>query len=146
MKAVNPKQRILVVEDDPDLNELMRLSLEQAGFAVVACTNGIEGLDAARSQLPDLVVLDLVLPEMDGFTVCETLRRERATAGIPILMLTGLTSELNRFAALEAGAGDYIAKPVTMEQLLLKIRALLNHCAGADLARKGKQAPEGNRG
>lgn len=120
-------QKILLVDDDPDVVELLRLSLVAAGFSVIAAANGIDALKQARAHRPDLIVLDLVLPEMDGFTVCETLRKERATASIPILILTGLTSQLNRFSGLESGADDYVTKPVTVDEFLAKIKTLLDN-------------------
>jgi two-component system response regulator RpaA len=122
-------QTILVVDDDPGLVELLSLSFEHAGFAVIAAANGIAALKQARSHRPDLILLDLVLPEMDGFTVCETLRKDPATASIPIIMLTGLTSQFNRLSGLDCGANDYVTKPVTLDELLPKIRALLSHSA-----------------
>jgi len=129
-------QKILVVDDDPGLVELLRVSFEQAGFTVIAATNGIAALQQARSHRPDLIVLDLVLPEMDGFTVCETLRKERATASIPIVMLTGLTSEFNRFAGLDCGADDYVRKPVTIDELLAKVRPLLRRAEASSPTRQ----------
>lgn len=125
------RKTVLIVDDDTDLLEVLSQNLIHAGFSVVTASNGVEGLKMARSLLPDLVVLDLVLPEMDGFTVCERLRRDRATAGIPVLMLTGLTSQLNRFAGLESGANDYIVKPVTPDELVNRVNLLLDHSSAS---------------
>ena len=121
-------QKILVVDDDPDLLGLLRMSFKGAGFSVITAANGPDALKKARS-LPDLIVLDLVLPELDGFTVCRTLKRDRATASIPIVMLTGLSSQLTRFAGLECGANDYVTKPVTIAELLERIAPLLGRSA-----------------
>jgi DNA-binding response OmpR family regulator len=120
-------QKILVVDDDPDLLELLKMSLEGAGFSVITAMNGLEALESARSARPppDLILLDLVLPEMDGFTICEILRKDRTTAAIPVILLTGLTSQFNRLAGLESGANDYVTKPVNPDELLARIRALL---------------------
>jgi len=115
---------ILVVDDDPVLLDLLSLSLKGAGFSVVTANNGPDALKRAR-QIPDLVVLDLVLPELDGFTICQTLKKDRATAAIPIIMLTGLSSELSRFAGLECGANDYLTKPVRPNDLITRIQSLL---------------------
>ena len=119
------RKTILIVDDDADLLDLLVSSFTAAGFSTVTATNGPDALRLARSRSPDLIVLDLILPELDGFNVCENLRRERATAGTPIIMLTGLTSQLNRFAGLGAGANDYVMKPVTPEQLIARIELLL---------------------
>jgi DNA-binding response OmpR family regulator len=117
-------QKILVVDDDPDLLELLSFSFHQAGFSVATAANGADALKQARA-LPDLMVLDLGLPEVDGFTVCQTLKNDRATSAIPIILLTGWASELGRFAGLECGANDYIAKPVAIADLVERIKILL---------------------
>ncbi len=116
------RKNILVVEDNPDLRDLLRQTLEQAGYAVATASNGLEALASARSAVPDLLLLDLVLPELNGFSVCEILRRERETAHLPIIVLTGLTSEFSRLAGLESGATDYLVKPFLPDQLVKKIK------------------------
>ena len=118
-------RRILVVEDNPDELALLRMSLKGAGFSVTTASTGEEALKQAKA-IPDLIVLDLVLPQMDGFTVCERLRKEQATASIPILMLTGYPSQLKRLAGLAGGANDFVSKPITAEELIARIKALLN--------------------
>ena len=123
------RKKILVVEDDTDLLEIMRLSLKGAGYSIATATNGIEALKKARTLSPDLILLDLVLPELDGFAVCETLRRDRATAEVPIIVVTGLSSEFTRLAGLESGATDYVTKPVSPMALVSKIDALLKGTA-----------------
>jgi len=112
------------VDDNSELLELLRLGLKHAGFGVVTAANGLEALQKARSAVPDVIVLDLVLPELDGFAVCETLKKDPATAAIPIIVLTGLSSEFTRYAGLEAGADQYVTKPVTPAELVSKIE----HC------------------
>jgi two-component system alkaline phosphatase synthesis response regulator PhoP len=119
------RKKILVVEDDPDLVELLSFNLRGCGFAVSTAGDGLDALKKARSIVPDLILLDLMLPELDGFGVCEILRREPATAGIPIIMVTAMSSQFARLAGLEAGANDYITKPFSPKQLIARIQALL---------------------
>jgi two-component system, OmpR family, alkaline phosphatase synthesis response regulator PhoP len=119
------RRRILVVEDDPDQLELIRLSLKTAGFAIGTAANGIEALLKTRSVTPDLIVLDLMLPGLNGFDICETLRMDPSTAGVPIIMLTGLSGQFNRIAGMESGASDYLLKPFDPQELVAKVRLLL---------------------
>src|SRR5579864_1498702 len=104
-------KKILVVDDDADVVELLCFNLKKAGFAIGTAFNGVEALKKARSIAPDLILLDLMLPELDGFAVCEILRRDPATASIPIIMVTALSTQLARLAGLEAGANAYVTKP-----------------------------------
>ena len=120
------RKKLLIVEDNTELLELFRLGLKQAGFSVSTATNGLEAIKKARSLSPDLILLDLVLPELDGFAVCERLRREEATASTRIIMLTGLTGEFTRYAGLESGADEYVTKPANIEQLLSRIEHWLH--------------------
>ncbi len=119
------RKKILIVEDNSELLELMRLALKQAGFRTATASNGVDALRAARDLAPDVVVLDLVLPELDGFAVCERLRKDACTASVPIIVLTGLSSEFARLASLEAGANEYVTKPVSPEALVSTIKQLL---------------------
>src|SRR5688500_3123702 len=119
------RKKILVVDDDSDIVELLCFNLKKAGFAVGTAMNGVEALKKARSILPDLILLDLMLPEMDGFAVCEVLRRDSATASIPIVMVTALSTELGRLAGLGAGADEYIAKPFSPRLLIERLERLL---------------------
>lgn len=114
-------KRILVVEDDLDLVELLQFNLTNAGFSVGVATDGAEALKKARSQHFDLVLLDLMLPELDGFAVCEILRREAGTRHLPIIILTAMSSQLARVAGLGAGASDYVTKPFSPKYLLNRI-------------------------
>ena len=132
------QKKILVVEDNSELLELMRLGLKQAGFRIATASNGVDALKSARSAAPDLIVLDLVLPELDGFAVCERLRKDEATASVPVIVLTGLSSEFSRFASIESGADEYVMKPVGTEDLVAKIRALLRR---PHKPRQAKPAP-----
>ena len=117
--------KILIVDDDPDQVDLVRVSLKEAGFAIGTATDGVDALKKARSMSPDLIVLDLMMPEMDGFTVCETLREHPATASVPIIILTGMTSQMSRLTGLESGANDYLIKPFDPNQLISKVEGLL---------------------
>src|SRR5271169_5210196 len=115
------KTKILVVDDEPEAVELLEFNLTQAGYAVVAAGDGAEALKKARSTLPNLVVLDLMLPEIDGLEVCKMLRRDPATAAIPIIMLTAKAAEVDRIVGLELGADDYVTKPFSSRELVLRI-------------------------
>ena len=121
------RKKILVVEDDLDLVELLRFNLANAGFSVAVAVDGAEALKKARTILPDMILLDLMLPELDGFAVCEILRRDRATTSIPIIMLTAMSSQLARVAGIAAGANDYVTKPFSPKHLLVRIETLLSH-------------------
>jgi len=119
------RKRILVVDDDPDWVELLSFNLKKAGFAIGTAGNGIDALKKARTLAPDLILLDLKLPELDGFAVCETLRRNAATASIPIIMLTALSGEMGRLAGMDCGATDYLMKPSSLKRLLARVEELL---------------------
>jgi DNA-binding response OmpR family regulator len=141
------RKKILIVEDNTDLIELLRLSLKEAGFTVATAQNGIEALKKIRSTPPDLVVLDLVLPELDGFAVCEALRREPGTSAIPVLLLSGLSSEFARFTGLECGAHEFVTKPVSPDHLVSRIRHWLSQPSqprpAADAPQSKLPAPAG---
>ncbi len=119
------RKKILVVDDDADIVEMLRFNLKQAGFAIGTAFDGIEAIRKARSITPDLILLDLMLPKLDGLSVCEILRRQVATAAIPVIILTGLSGELGRLAGLESGATDYMTKPFSPRQLVSKVETLL---------------------
>jgi two-component system phosphate regulon response regulator PhoB len=119
------RSKILVVDDEPEAVELVEFNLEQAGFAVVTATDGAEALTKARATPPSLIVLDLMLPEIGGLEVCKMLRRDPATAGVPIIMLTARAAEIDRVLGLELGADDYITKPFSPRELVLRVKKLL---------------------
>ena len=124
--------KILVVDDEPDALELVSFNLKSAGFDVVTADNGNEALKKARQHVPDLILLDVLLPEVDGLEVCKLLRRDPATAPIPIIMLTAKAGEIDRVLGLELGAEDYVTKPFSPRELMLRIRRLLERSrAGA---------------
>jgi len=118
-------QKILVVDDEPDAVELVKFNLKAAGFDVLTAADGEEALTKARTVLPDVIVLDLMIPEVDGLEVCKILRRDPRTAGIPILMLTAKAAEIDRVLGLELGADDYVTKPFSPRELVLRIKRLL---------------------
>ena len=119
------KQRILVVDDEPEILELVEFNLKQAGYVVTTAADGAEALKKARSQTPSLIVLDVMLPEMDGFEICKALRLETATAKVPIIMLTAKAAEIDRVLGLELGADDYLTKPFSPRELLLRVKKIL---------------------
>ncbi len=119
------KPRILVVEDEPDVVELLEFNLRGAGFEVVSAGDGAEALQKVRAHTPALVILDLMLPEVSGLEVCKLLRRHPATAAIPIIMLTAKAAEIDRVLGLELGADDYVTKPFSPRELVLRVKALL---------------------
>ena len=123
--------RILVVEDEPVLVEALEYSLTRQGYQVYTAGDGLVGLETARRERPDLIVLDIMLPKMDGLEVCQAVRREMNT---PILMLTARADEVDRVVGLEMGADDYLTKPFSMRELLARVKALLRR---VDLDRKG---------
>ena len=119
------KLRILVVDDEPEIIELVEFNLKQAGYAVITAADGAEALKKARNNPPDLIVLDVMLPEMDGFEICKALRLDAATAKIPIVMLTAKAAEIDRVLGLELGADDYLTKPFSPRELLLRVKKIL---------------------
>jgi DNA-binding response OmpR family regulator len=127
--------RILIVEDDRDIALSLRLKLERdGGYRVDTVVDGAEGLRAAVDSPPNLVLLDINLPGMDGFEICRRLRKDPATAAIPIIMLTARIDETDRVAGLEFGADDYITKPFSPKEALARVRALLRRSGRADEA------------
>lgn len=119
------KTRVLVIDDDPAIAELVAINLEMAGYDVVQATDGIKGQALAVQLLPDLIILDLMLPKVDGFTICQRLRRDQRTADIPVLMLTALNQTQDKVEGFNAGADDYLTKPFELEEMLARVRALL---------------------
>ncbi len=117
--------RVLVVEDEPDIRDLLAFHLEREGYLVTRASTGSEGLRQARATPPDLVILDLMLPEIDGLEVCRRLRADAGTAALPVIMLTAKGDEVDRVVGLEIGADDYIVKPFSPKELLARVRAVL---------------------
>ena len=126
------KPRILVVDDEPDALELIQYNMKTAGYDVVTAADGEEALKKARSSNPSLVILDVMLPEVDGLEVCKSLRRDPVTAAIPIIMLTAKAAEIDRVLGLELGADDYLTKPFSPRELVLRVKSLLRRRAPAE--------------
>ncbi len=131
--------KILIVEDEPDIVELLVYNLDQAGFKTEAVFNGADALDRAKIEPPDLVLLDLLLPEVDGLEVCRTLKRDPETAGIPIIMLTAKGEAIDRIVGLELGADDYITKPFSPREVMLRVRAVLRRAPNVPRNRPSNQ-------
>ncbi len=113
---------ILLVEDDTTLAETLRYNMEREGYGVLVASDGVQGLELARRERPDLVVLDIMLPRLDGFSVCRILRQE---SDVPIMMLTARQDEVDRVAGLELGADDYVSKPFSLGEMLARLRAIM---------------------
>jgi len=114
--------RVLIIEDEKDIVKLLRYNLEKGNYAVLAATDGESGLAMARKEKPDLILLDLMLPKLDGITVCRTLRQE---SQVPIIMLTAKKEEVDRILGLELGADDYMTKPFSVRELMARIKTIL---------------------
>jgi DNA-binding response OmpR family regulator len=113
---------ILLVEDETTLAETLRYNLEREGYSVMIAADGVQGLEQARREQPDLIVLDIMLPRLDGFSVCRIIRQE---SDVPIMMLTARQDEVDRIAGLELGADDYISKPFSLGEFLARVRAIM---------------------
>ena len=122
---------VLVVEDEPDIRNLIVHHLTRDGFRCRAVASGAEALQRVRAATPDLVVLDLMLPGMDGLDVCRRLRNDPASAGVPIIMLTAKADEVDRIIGLEMGADDYVVKPFSPKELVARVRAVLRRARPA---------------
>ncbi|MFO0658402.1 MAG: response regulator transcription factor [Polyangiaceae bacterium] len=118
-------QRILVIEDEADLVRALEFNLKQSGFEVMSATRGRDGLKTAQVRAPDLVLLDVMLPDMSGIDICRKLKNDTKTSGIPVVMLTAKTEEVDRVVGFEMGADDYVTKPFSVRELILRIKAIL---------------------
>jgi DNA-binding response OmpR family regulator len=123
--------RVLIIEDDPNVAEVVTRYLEREGYTVDSADDGLEGLDRALADPPDLVVLDLMLPSLSGLEVC---RRLRSQAPVPVIMLTARGEEVDRIAGLELGADDYVAKPFSPRELTARVKAVLRRATGVVMA------------
>jgi DNA-binding response OmpR family regulator len=135
--AVRPPTRILVAEDDPDIGSLLEHYLKKAGFLPTVVTTGRDVMPHVKREAPDLVILDIMLPGLDGLQVCRAIRSDAATAAVPIIMLTARADESDRIVGLELGADDYITKPFSPNEVVARVRALLR--------RAQRPAPADNR-
>lgn len=132
------KGTILVVDDEPDIAEVMRYNLAREGYRVVVATSGEQALRDVRRVMPDLVVLDLMLPGMDGLEVCKTLRAAEETAPLPVIMVTAKAEDADIVSGLEIGADDYVTKPFSPRVLLARVKTLLNKRRTAATRTEGK--------
>lgn len=119
------KHTIIVVEDEKDIRELLAFTLTREGFAVLQADNGGTALDLARTSAPSLILLDIMLPGMDGLSLCKALQRYPATAAVPVIMLTAKGEEIDRIVGLELGAADYVVKPFSVREVVLRVRSVL---------------------
>jgi DNA-binding response OmpR family regulator len=126
-----PNTSILVADDEPDVRALVAANLVNAGFHVIRAEDGESALDKARSQSPALVVLDVMMPGMSGMEVCRSLKNDPATAGISVVLLTAKAEEVDRIVGLELGADDYVTKPFSPRELVLRVQSILRRKAGA---------------
>lgn len=117
--------KILIIEDEQNIQELLSFNISNAGYDVRVSDNGNDGLAKAFSESPDLIILDLMLPDMDGFEVCKRLKSDVKTKMIPIIILTAKSEELDKILGLELGADDYITKPFSIRELLARIKVVL---------------------
>ncbi len=125
------QSKILVVEDDHDIAQLLAITMKKAGYEVAVTENGYEALNSIRRHPPDLVILDLMIPGIDGFEVCKEMKRDPKTGAVPVLIVTARGEEIDRIIGLELGADDYVVKPFSPRELLLRVRAILRR-AGQD--------------
>ena len=121
------KARILVVDDEPNVLQLVEYNLKAAGYDVETAGDGFEAVKKARVLLPNLIILDLMLPELDGLEVCKLLRRDSKTASIPTILLTAKAEAMDRILGLEFGPDDFVTKPFSPRELLLRVKRLLRH-------------------
>jgi len=126
------KEKVLIVEDEKDIVKMLEYNLKKEGFTTLSVTNGDDALDAAVRHQPELIILDLMLPGMDGLEVCKALKAERKTANIPVIMLTAKAQESDKIVGLELGADDYVTKPFSPRELIARIKAVLRRMKEKD--------------
>ncbi len=119
------KNKVLVIEDEEDIQNLLLLNLESAGYKVLVTDNGYDGLNIARGEFPDLIILDLMLPHMDGLEVCRRLKSDAKLRNIKVMMVTAKGEEVDRIVGFELGADDYVLKPFSIRELLLRVKAII---------------------
>ena len=119
------KQKILIVDDEEHIRELLKFNLNNSGYDTILASNGVEALKYAKDEIPDLVLLDIMIPEMDGIEVCKNIRAEKTLVNTSIIMLTAKSEELDKILGLELGADDYITKPFSIRELLARVKAVL---------------------
>lgn len=126
-------EKILIVDDEEHIQELIKFNLENNGYKVICAGDGIEALKLARKELPQLVLLDVMLPGMDGYDVCKEMRRDNSISNIPIIMITAKGEELDKILGLELGADDYITKPFSVRELVARTKAVLRRTKSQEI-------------
>src|SRR5438132_14265455 len=143
------KGTVLVIDNEKDLIELVRYNLDKEGYDVVAANDGSSGLEIATRHKPNLVVLDLMMPGMDGLEVCRRMRGDERTRRIPVIVLTAKAAETDRIVGLELGADDYVTKPFSPRELVARVKAVLRRASEqrepADVIRRGELAIDSKR-
>ena len=120
------KQKILVVDDDTNISELLRLYLEKDGYTVLTCSDGLAAIELQKNEVPDLILLDIMLPKLDGWQVCREIRK---TSGVPIIMITAKSETFDKILGLELGADDYVSKPFDAKEVVARVKAVLRRTA-----------------
>ena len=135
------RHTILVVDDEPDIVEIIQYNLEKSGFDVTVAADGPTAVEKARDETPDLIVLDLMLPGLEGTDVCRILKQDERTRSIPILMLTAKSEEIDRIIGLELGADDYVVKPFSPREIALRIRNILRRRSAPETSGPARAGP-----
>jgi phosphate regulon transcriptional regulator PhoB len=136
--------RVLVVEDEPDVTELIRYNLAKEGWDVVSAANGTDALRRARESRPDIILLDIMVPQLNGWEVCRRLKQDPGTQSIPIIMVTGRVEEGDKVLGFEMGADDYVTKPFSPRELIARVRAVIRRGKAAETAEKKQQLRAGD--
>lgn len=135
-------QKVLIIDDEPDVLDMLEMNLSSAGYKVVCAQDGEAGIRKAREEHPALIVLDLMLPRMSGLEVCKGLKKDAATMAIPVIMLTAKSDEVDRIVGLELGADDYVTKPFSPRELVLRIKSVLRRANSEDIKQERMQLGE----
>lgn len=130
MKDVRKMTQILIIDDEQDILDLLSYNLKKEGFSILAAKDGISGKEAVRNSIPDLIILDLMLPGIDGLELCRILKKDPKSAMIPIIMLTAKGQETDKVIGLETGADDYVTKPFSVKEITARVKALLRRTKG----------------
>lgn len=133
--------KILVVDDEIDIITLLEYNLGKAGFKVISASDGPEAIESAKIEKPNLIILDIMLPSMEGTEVCKALKKDDATSHIPVIMLTAKGEEIDRIVGLELGADDYITKPFSPRELILRVKAVLKRGQGQEKSKTITRGP-----
>src|SRR5262249_7480782 len=137
------RPKILVVEDEPDILEVLQYNLEREGYRVIACRDGEQGLSHIRTDEPDLVLLDLMLPGLDGIEVCRRVKADPATRAVPVIMVTARSEETDVVLGLGIGADDYVTKPFRPRELIARVKVVLRRCAPREPDSSGERVVRG---